>query len=110
MNLSVAIYIRPRRPVRGEFPTSVHGRVRLFKRSLKVLAPTVIPESSPEKDRSAGWLAESSVHLFDRSEGSFTPREQVVDCRSYYLNVEGISPLQGREDVRPGFHEPGLHR
>ena len=30
-------------------------------------------------DRSTGWLAQPAVHLFDRSEGSFAPREQVVN-------------------------------
>ncbi|WP_227378405.1 RNA-guided endonuclease InsQ/TnpB family protein [Haladaptatus halobius] len=28
-------------------------------------------------DRSTGWLAQPAVHLFDRSEGCFAPREQV---------------------------------
>jgi putative transposase len=36
---------------------------------------------SPSLDRSNGWLAQPSVHLFDRSEGRFAPREQVVDCK-----------------------------
>ncbi|SEU09570.1 RNA-guided endonuclease TnpB family protein [Natrinema hispanicum] len=36
---------------------------------------------SPSQDRSNGWLAQPSVHLFDRSEGRFAPREQVVDCK-----------------------------
>ena len=30
-------------------------------------------------DRDNGWLAQPGVHLFDRSEGVFTPREQVVN-------------------------------
>ncbi|ELZ39220.1 transposase [Halorubrum californiense DSM 19288] len=30
-------------------------------------------------DRDNGWLAQPAVHLFDRSEGSFAPREQVVN-------------------------------
>ncbi|SIS19540.1 Putative transposase DNA-binding domain-containing protein [Natronorubrum thiooxidans] len=36
---------------------------------------------SPSEDRSNGWLAQPSVHLFDRNEGCFVPREQVVDCK-----------------------------
>ncbi|WP_394352481.1 RNA-guided endonuclease InsQ/TnpB family protein [Natronorubrum aibiense] len=36
---------------------------------------------SPSEDRSNGWLAQPSVHLFDRNEGRFAPREQVVDCK-----------------------------
>ena len=38
------------------------------------------------KNRSNGWLAQPSVHLFDRSEGGFIPREQVVDRKPYYPN------------------------
>jgi putative transposase len=30
-------------------------------------------------DRDNGWLAQPVVHLFDRSEGVFAPREQVVN-------------------------------
>jgi len=30
-------------------------------------------------DRDNGWLAQPAVHLFDRSEGVFAPREQVVN-------------------------------
>ncbi|SIR76907.1 putative transposase [Haladaptatus litoreus] len=30
-------------------------------------------------DRDNGWMAQPAVHLFDRSEGAFAPREQVVD-------------------------------
>ena len=30
-------------------------------------------------DRDNGWLAQPAVRLFDRSEGSFAPREQVVN-------------------------------
>jgi putative transposase len=33
-------------------------------------------------DRDNGWLAQPAVHLFDRSEGCFAPREQVVDRES----------------------------
>jgi len=29
-----------------------------------------------------GWLAQPAVHLFDRSEGCFAPREQVVNRES----------------------------
>src|SRR6056297_397218 len=36
---------------------------------------------SPSQDRSNGWLAQPSVQLFDRSEGRFVPREQVMDCK-----------------------------
>jgi putative transposase len=32
------------------------------------------------RDRDTGWLAQPAVRLFDRSEGMFAPREQVVDC------------------------------
>jgi putative transposase len=39
----------------------------------------VTPSPSDTEDRSNGWLAQPSVRLFDRSEGSFAPREQVVD-------------------------------
>jgi putative transposase len=31
------------------------------------------------EDRSNGWLAQPAVHLFDRSEGTFAPREQEPD-------------------------------
>jgi putative transposase len=31
------------------------------------------------RDRDNGWLAQPAVRLFDRSEGAFAPREQVVD-------------------------------
>ena len=31
-------------------------------------------------DRDTGWLAQPAVHLFDRSEGCFAPRELVVNC------------------------------
>ena len=30
-------------------------------------------------DRDNGWLAQPAVHLFDRSEGVFVPREQVAN-------------------------------
>jgi putative transposase len=30
-------------------------------------------------DRDNGWLAQPAVHLFDRREGSFVPREQVAN-------------------------------
>ncbi|ELZ75303.1 transposase, IS605 OrfB family protein [Haloferax volcanii JCM 10717] len=30
-------------------------------------------------DRDSGWLAQPAVHLFDRSEGRFAPREQVAN-------------------------------
>jgi putative transposase len=30
-------------------------------------------------DRDTGWMAQPAVRLFDRSEGTFAPREQVVD-------------------------------
>ena len=30
-------------------------------------------------DRNNGWMAQPAVHLFDRSEGRFAPREQAVD-------------------------------
>ncbi len=36
---------------------------------------------SPSQDKSNGWLAQSSVHLFDCSEGLFAPREQAVECK-----------------------------
>jgi putative transposase len=32
-------------------------------------------------DRDNGWMAQPAVRLFDRSEGRFAPREQVVDCK-----------------------------
>jgi putative transposase len=32
-------------------------------------------------DRDTGWLAQPAVCLFDRSEGTFAPREQVADCK-----------------------------
>ncbi|WP_248910237.1 RNA-guided endonuclease InsQ/TnpB family protein [Halocatena marina] len=31
------------------------------------------------RDRDTGWMAQPAVRLFDRSEGRFAPREQVVD-------------------------------
>jgi len=31
------------------------------------------------RDRDNGWMAQPAVHLFDRSEGCFAPREQVSD-------------------------------
>jgi putative transposase len=34
----------------------------------------------PPLDRSNGWLAQPAVRLFDRSKGTFAPREQVTDC------------------------------
>jgi len=34
---------------------------------------------SEDGDRDNGWLAQPAVHLFDRSEGVFAPREQVVN-------------------------------
>jgi putative transposase len=34
---------------------------------------------SEDGNRDNGWLAQPAVHLFDRSEGSFAPREQVVN-------------------------------
>lgn len=34
---------------------------------------------NPAPDRSTGWMAQPAVHLFDRSEGVFATREQVVD-------------------------------
>jgi putative transposase len=42
----------------------------------------VLPNPSDSRtDRDNGWLAQPAVHLFDRSEGCFAPREQVVDCK-----------------------------
>jgi putative transposase len=35
--------------------------------------------AAPQPDRSNGWLAQPAVRLFDRREGCFAPREQVVD-------------------------------
>ena len=37
----------------------------------------VLPNPSPDRDN--GWMAQPAVHLFDRREGVFAPREQVVD-------------------------------
>jgi putative transposase len=31
-------------------------------------------------DRDTGWMAQPAVRLFDRSEGTFAPRDQVTDC------------------------------
>ena len=42
----------------------------------------VLPSLAPDGgDRDNGWMAQPGVRLFDRSEGSFAPREQVVDCK-----------------------------
>jgi putative transposase len=32
-------------------------------------------------DRDTGWLAQPAVRLFDRSEGTFAPRDQVTNCK-----------------------------
>jgi putative transposase len=42
----------------------------------------VLPSlASDGGDRDNGWMAQPAVRLFDRSEGCFAPREQVVDCK-----------------------------
>jgi len=43
----------------------------------KVL-PSLLPDGG---DRDNGWMAQPAVRLFDRSEGRFAPREQVVDSK-----------------------------
>jgi putative transposase len=47
---------------------------------------------NPEGDRSTGWMAQPAVHLFDRSEGVFAPREQVVDREPQYPNAVRETP------------------
>ena len=37
-------------------------------------------------ERDTGWVAQPPVHLFDRPEGWFAPRKQVVNCESSYPN------------------------
>jgi putative transposase len=39
----------------------------------------VLPNLSDRIDRDTGWMAHPAVRLFDRSEGAFAPRGQVVD-------------------------------
>ena len=42
----------------------------------------VLPSlASDGGDRDNGWMAQPAVRPFDRSEGCFAPREQVVDCK-----------------------------
>ena len=42
----------------------------------------VLPNPDPMgQDRDTGWLAQPGVRLFDRSEGVFASREQVIDCK-----------------------------
>ena len=43
--------------------------------------PSSRDESSSSTNRSTGWMAQPTVHLFDRENGRFTPREQVTDCK-----------------------------
>jgi putative transposase len=47
------------------------------------LRQKVLPNHATEGgDRDTGWMAQPAVRLFDRSEGTFAPREQVTDCES----------------------------
>jgi len=47
--------------------------------TLRVSPARQNPKRSGGGDRDHGWLAQPAVHLFDRSEGCFAPREQVVN-------------------------------
>jgi putative transposase len=45
------------------------------------LRQEVLPNRATDGgDRDTGWMAQPAVRLFDRSEGTFAPREQVADC------------------------------
>ena len=56
----------------------MHSEVNEDGRCIRVLKREVL---APCNTVHNGWMAQPGVRLFDRSEGSFAPREQVVDCK-----------------------------
>lgn len=65
------------------------------------------PRTSDDKyrripeDRSTGWMTQPAVHLFDRGERGFAPRERVVDRELYYQTRSGFHVVRGARDAIP---------
>jgi putative transposase len=66
-------------PVRVSCDTVANADVNGAENTRQKVLPSLAADGS---DRDNGWLAQPAVHLFDRSEGGFAPREEVVNRES----------------------------